>query len=453
MSRFSFEDILKLDESWESSQFNSVNNWIKAIRRRGNSRATKRGYFKCLSRFVKTTSLDPDSLVKLPKGKIQALIQDFCDGFASKGQLRSAHIFLGYLRSFFKYNGRKGLEVADYKWRAGRKAERVPTKTEAYLMATLTPNLRNKALILCGVQSGLRNATLRALNVGDVRTEVETSKVPVAVHVTNELKSRVPGAAKENVEHFSFFGPKACQALRDYLEERRRKTGMLGDDEPLFVAEDGLGNILDRNQRMTEDSLQRLVKRAARRAGIKEWKNVRFHSLRKTFRAIVDSGFSQGGQMPEDDKEFLMGHSLPDQKAPYHDASIETLAKRYMALNWAETPSEELLKGEVARLEQQQKTKEQLLLDRITGLETALREQKQSVTQFVKDMIEARAEELPLTSEEEIEVRKKGEKKKTATNGGLSTQRIVSEEELPPLLGQGWKVVTGLPSGRLVIQS
>jgi len=43
---------------------------------------------------------------------------------------------------------------------------------------------------------------------------------------------------------------------------------------------------------------------------------------------------------------------------------------------------------------------------------------------------------------------------KTATNGGCmngNCQRIVSEEELPALLAEGWRVVTALPSGKIVV--
>lgn len=71
----------------------------------------------------------------------------------------------------------------------------------------------------------------------------------------------------------------------------------------------------------------------------------------------------------------------------------------------------------------------------------------------------ARSKKMPIpTIDEQIrlleELRK--EKQRTATNGGCQNgncQRIVSEEELPSLLAQGWRVSAVLPSGKVVIES
>ena len=45
---------------------------------------------------------------------------------------------------------------------------------------------------------------------------------------------------------------------------------------------------------------------------------------------------------------------------------------------------------------------------------------------------------------------------RTATNGGchngVNCQAIVSEEELPSLLAEGWRVSAVLPSGKLIVE-
>ena len=66
----------------------------------------------------------------------------------------------------------------------------------------------------------------------------------------------------------------------------------------------------------------------------------------------------------------------------------------------------------------------------------------------------------PLSTREQIEIgeriiKEQRQANETATNGGCQNgncQRIVSEEELPNLLAQGWRVVVALPSGKVVVE-
>lgn len=328
---YAFEVSLRLDAGWHQSAYESVQNWLNSIQRRGDSRATKKQYMWNLHRFCENCKETPDELVKRKKLIIAKKIQNFCDEIAKRKKMRGAHMALHILKSFFKYNGIIGLQLQDYEFRATRRLLRVPTKAEVYKMASFASNLRDKAALLCLLQSGLRVSTLRALNYAEVKEDMETGNIPVKIHVTGELRKRVPEATKEYGEHWTFLGIEGAESLTNYLEERKRRYGRLSPDEPLFINE----STVNTGERRSRVAIEVFVKKAAKRAGLEGWENLTVHCLRKTFRATLDSGYIDGGQMPEDDKEYLMGHILSSSKAPYHNANVNTLAERYARLDWS----------------------------------------------------------------------------------------------------------------------
>jgi len=364
-SRLLFERILCLDNAWNTSTHDSVNRWIKAVRRRGDRYSTKLAYLKWLSYFLRFLNLTedendelgrrltpperkeeliakirkgltPDELLLLSGDSVAEKIQAFCDKYNETGKARTAHLALNYLRSFFKHNGVEKLKVEDYNWRKNKKPEHVPTKEEVYRIAEHC-DARGKAIILCAFQSGLRNSAIRALCHGDIKEQLETGKIPVRIHVNSEFRARVPQACKENVEHYTFFGKEAVQALKDYTDWRVTKYGKIDEDEPLFTPYETVSQPKSRKNTLSEDSLQRLIKRAAKRTRIEDWRNIRFHSLRKSFRIVLDAGYVDGGQMAEDDKEYLMGHTHSSLEEPYHNTNADILEQRYMKLKWSPT--------------------------------------------------------------------------------------------------------------------
>jgi hypothetical protein len=248
------------------------------------------------------------------------------------------------------------------------------------------------------------------------------------------------------------------------LQERERRYGPIRDEEPLFRSHSNIPDAAARTQPITEDALQRLVKKAARKAGIKEWKDVRFHSLRKTFKAVLDAGFvGGGGQLAEDDKEYLMGHALPSQKAPYHTANVQVLEERYSKLDWGGAPTAPSTKYE--RLRQ---------YARDLGFDPDEIVKEQMETKIPRRAYKGRAPSdrerretlIPPTEDELTKILQVGLRqrlamsvstKRTARNGGAPLDksfesRIVGEAELVPLLNQGYDVVKELSTGRIIVR-
>jgi integrase len=378
-----------------------------------------------------------DDFVRLPKEEVADKVQAFCDKFNDEGKKSSASNAMKALRSFLKANGFRVEElVLEDSYRAMKRPEYVPTKEEVCKMASVC-GLKWRATILCLFQSGLRNSTLRALSYGMLKEQIESDVVPIKVHVTGELRKVVPDACKEGVDYWTFFGAEASEALRQYINWRKERYGKIDDDELLFPSESRTKPIEKRLRTpMDQWHLTRIVKKAARRAGIKEWQNIRAHSLRKTFRAVLDAGYIDGGQLAEDDKEYLMGHKLPGAKEPYHNANVDVLAQRYMKLRWA-------VEGAMSK---------EAKVEAIKAFARSL-----GIKEIEVKMAAARKAEPNLSEEEALGkiIREElGIAKLDISQKKMSRdpKKVVKEDQLEHYLAQGWDVQTVLPSGKILIR-
>jgi len=441
-----YEDLLKLDTDWRNSKYSSVQRWIHALNRKGST-STLRAYFKLMAWFVRFSRISPDEFIKLPHDEMTGMIQDFCDKFSNEGKKSTALNAMKAVRSFLKANRFKLEDFElDSSYSVMKKPEYVPSKNDVYAMASAC-DLKWSAIVLCLFQSGLRNSALRALTYGMLKDQLEGAEYPVKVHVTGDLRKVLPDACKENVDYWTFFGKEASEALKRYLGWRRERYGRIDDEELLFPSEartltkeEGLRRPMD------QWHLTRIVKKAARKARIKGWRDVRAHSLRKTFRATLDAGYVDGGQMAEDDKEYLMGHKLPGSKAPYHNANIDTLAQRYMQLNWA--PASQMTKE--AKVEMIQTFAKSLGINEIELRIQKMRQEKPEIDEMGA-LGKIIREELGIKPLEAKMVRQR-EGEEDCGNHKKYESKIVDEKDLLSYIDEGWEIIRELKDGKLAIR-
>ena len=195
---------------------------------------------------------------------------------------------------------------------------------------------------------------------------------------------------------------------------------------------------------MDQWHLTRIVKKSAQKAGIKEWRSIRAHSLRKTFRSVLDSGYVDRGQMAEDDKEYLMRHKLPGAKEPYHNANVEVLAQRYMKLNWAPK----------TMMSKEEKVEAIIAFAKALGIQDVeikiakIREEKPELDE-IEALGELMRKELGIKP---LSIKLEKPKENEASDCKQYESKIVSENELLPYLDEGWDVVKEFRNGKIAIR-
>jgi integrase len=353
-----YADFLKVND-W-SSEYASVDLLLRHLSRKCRSEASRRAYLRQVYSLCISTSMTPDELVRLPKRKVEKMVQDFGDKYNDKNySVRYANNVLHLLKAFFKVNGFKGvkaLEIESYYMpsRYRKVPEYIPMKNEIYLMADSACSLRDRALILTEFSSGLRNSTLRASLFGDVENGLSKNISNIMIPVYPEMKLIDSNACKNNIPYFTFICDEATQALKLYLREHEEKYGKIQPNEPLFASDyNQIPHEQRRSKIISSRQLQLVVKQAAQKASIPQWQYVKPHCLRKAFETVLHSELIDGGRLDPKIQEFFMGHILQGSEDPYFDKTkVEMLRAEYAKLNFGRVVVEnkfKVLRTAVAR--------------------------------------------------------------------------------------------------------
>jgi len=402
---------------------------------------------KALCRFA---GKGPDDLVKLTPKAASTLVQDYVDSLAEKDySIRYVNVCLAFLKTFFKVNGFKGskaLEVERHYQpaRYRKRSEYIPTSAEIHNMAFAAGSTRNRALIFVLYTSGLRNSTLRALLYRDVKDELESEVETIKLPVYPEMKKMDDGACKGNIPYYSFISKAAVEALREYCVERRRMYGSIEDDEPLFASDStNVPAEIRRHTLVMKKSLEAMVKRAARKAGIKRWLSVYPHCLRKAFESAL-----RNAGLDLKDQEFLIGHILPGTQDTYYDKTkVEDLRRKYAQVIFF---PERVYSGEDFRKRQVLDTAKLLGFseERIKKVEEALAKYER---------VDEALEEIKKLS---LESYKESDERNSVNNyngkGDCSKSEITivqGEQKLIRFMSEGWDLVKELSNDRFILKN
>ncbi|WP_309492753.1 site-specific integrase [Candidatus Hecatella orcuttiae] len=411
-----------------------VRNWIDNYR----SKETREAYMRCLETVVKETGLSPGRLVKLPVDRARHAVMGVVRKLVQDGKLTMAKQIQIALKGFFEANDKElKFKRAEQVKRVSKKvhAQITPTQEEIYRMVDALPEKRNKAIILCLFQSGVRVGCLCRWTYGLVKDQLYPEiKVPTVLKITNEIDTKLSGYGLPY--YYTFLQAEAAQALRDYLDERKAKEGELKPEDPVFAPLTSKAT----KEGIDEVRVLEVVKRAAKSIGL-DPRGVWTHTLRKSFRKVL-----YAANIEDDMAEALMGHKLRGSKESYFDKKdLREIAANYMRANFSRATvqvTEEAWK-EIRRQQLRRDMKELYGVD----LEELLRPKIAKMKR-------------PLTIDEELETLESkvrelwGMKlaKKQEPNGSGLEHRIVREVELVDLLNQGWEMVKELRDGRILVR-
>lgn len=261
------------------------------------------------------------------------------------------------------------------------------SREEIERMLRFAGNIRNVAILLFAVSTGVRIQAFTGLKVGHLK------------RVDNMY--RVDIYSDSESSYFGFLTPEATSALDDYLSLRRRQGENINSNSPLFRTEFDLtkpnSNIRPMRYSSVKSELRKIRFRSnvAQKQG-KSKRGVKFESSTRVsmaFRKFFINNLLESGVNPEV-REWLAGHSLPSpisnyMKQKYHeDRNLKEFMKAVDFLTISnEQRNEQLLKKQTDDI-QVQLAQEKL---RREQAEKELREMKiqlQKQGEDVKDLKE-----------------------------------------------------------------
>jgi integrase len=221
--------------------------------------------------------------------------------------------------------------------------------------------VRDRAIILIMVSSGLAQSDVLALRVKDVKEGYDE-----ATGITTLSVRRI----KTEYDFTTFLSPEAGRAVLSWIElrnQKHEKFKIRSDDDFLFIKRDVPDSYLktydDRERLLDKYGLMAIFRRLSAVTGRETekgtWSLVRAHNLRKYFNSTI---LNNGGDIFFVD--YLMGHKIDQMHEAYYRADPVKLREKYMRylpflsiedteVKMIESPEYQELKAELEALKQE----------------------------------------------------------------------------------------------------
>ncbi len=426
-----------------------IRRWYNNVAR--GSKVTAEVALRRLSFFCELNNTNPKQLIKLPRKKIQDMIEDTVTKLESENKAPDyiQGIVKG-VKSWLRHNEielKRKIKVKDSGTAVTLAKERVPKPSEIDQILA-AGDLRAKVSIALICYGGLRLQSLGnysgtdGLRLGDfpdleLNSNPHFTEIPARVIVRREL-------SKARHQYFTYLNEKGCSFVIDYLKERIGRGEKLTKESPLIKATErkqGSGFV-------TTANIGDEIRRAIRRAGF-NWRPYVLRAYFDTQMLIAENN----GAISKDFRVFFMGHVGDIERRYTIGKGIlpEDLLREMR--NGYQRASEFLIqsKAEITAKEVAKETELNVVskLGRLFGID---------VKQIEKNLAEElgrspNVDEILNEVYETIETYKLVREAKEAAEANKNDpKKIVSEDELEQYLDDGWDVQTVLPSGKILIR-
>jgi len=461
--RVSLDEILRY-----MHEYLSVNRWLLGVS--GDSLtqldvqgSTVRHYVGYLIKFCMLVGKSPDEIIeerfKIRKSsntfiqtKYEVLAQSFSQGYKQQGKLTAAREAVVALKSFFTKNATPLLIKSPRKC---LKEEKFRLTIEEIKKILKYCDIRERAIFLILLQSGMRPETLLLLTYGDIKIDFESKTVPLKIYIP---VTKVKG---KYAPYMVLLGKDACEALQEYFNYRRCGTEkiereIIKDNSPLIAK-------ISKPEHISYGELRKLCEKIGPllpTLGIN--KKVKLYVFRRTFETIMEK------HMPINWVDRLMGHIKYRgiQGEAYSTPTIEELVESYKEAEPYISVSEVGIDKKPIQLEVMTNLAKMLNINLeeimrrkgATNLNEMSDEEICSLYDIFREALKTLLTHQPVKPQDNIDIFKKSGGhtlnpiKDSAANSGEYEFEIIPEEELIKSLENGFELLNELSDHRFLVR-